>query len=826
MKTKILIVLSFILLCICIPVRALAGESDAVKLEVESVATEAGTTKDVDISIKNNPGILGCKLTLKYDSRLVLKSASAGEAFSALTMTKPGVLENSCSFVWDAVEIDSKDIKDGVILKLTFDVPAGAKDKDNYSVEVICEDAVDKDLATVSVVTGSGQITVENKSTTGILDKITVDKTKTSYTVGDKLNVDDIAVTAVYTDGTKKTVSGYSTNVSAIDMSTVGKKILTVSYTEGGVTKKTDIDIQVKASESVNNAKLTVSNNLSLPGDTIDIDIAISNNPGILGMTLTLQYDAKLKLVSAKSGAAFDMLAMTSPGIFESGCKFVWDGTELDEKSIKDGTILTLTFEISDEVKAGEKYIISASSEDAVDLNLNPVKLVIQSGSLSIGDDSSIVDNSLVRINATKQTVKYEKGSVLNLDDLVVEAEYNGGLLKRITDYTTNVATIDMNVIGRKVLVISYSDQGITKTAEIKIDVVDKRDNHENHNKYSLVEEVPATCVKDGTKAYYKCDDCGRIFEDKDGKEELEKPVVIPKTGHNYVNVVTKATLKNNGYTVKRCSKCNNETGKTVIYRPKTIVLSKTTFTYTGNAQKPEIVIKDVNGKTISKSIYDIAFDKDCKSIGKHKVKITFKGNYTESVEKYYTIIPATTKINSLTNTSSGIKLIWNKEKYDGYKIYRSVNGKGLKLIKTIRNTSTVSWIDSGAKTNGSKYAYVVCPYKNVKGVAYKSSMKEIKRCVYISVGKITGIKSQSSGKMSVKWAKNTKATGYQVQYSTRKSFSSAVTKTYRKNNVVSASYVNLKKGTTYYVRVRAYNKGTSMIYGAWSPAKTIKIAR
>ena len=53
MKTKILIILSFILLCICTPISALASESDTTKIEVESVVTEAGTTKDVDISIKN-----------------------------------------------------------------------------------------------------------------------------------------------------------------------------------------------------------------------------------------------------------------------------------------------------------------------------------------------------------------------------------------------------------------------------------------------------------------------------------------------------------------------------------------------------------------------------------------------------------------------------------------------------------------------------------------------------------------------------------------------------------------------------------------------------
>lgn len=330
MKTKILIILSFILLCICTPISALASESDTTKIEVESVVTEAGTTKDVDISIKNNPGILGCKLTVNYDSRLVLKSANAGEAFSALTLTKPGVLENSCSFVWDAIELSSKDIKDGVILTLTFDVPADAKSDDNFAVDVVCEDAVNTDLSAVSVKNGAGQITIEKKTTVGTLDKLIADKTKTSYAVGEKITLDDIAVTAMYSDGTKKTVSDYKTNAGSIDMSTVGKKTLTVTYTDGGITKTADIEIEVKANESVNNTKIVVSNNLSLPGDHIDVDISVANNPGILGMTLMLQYDSKLTLVSAKSGEAFDMLAMTKPGVLESGCKFVWDGTELD----------------------------------------------------------------------------------------------------------------------------------------------------------------------------------------------------------------------------------------------------------------------------------------------------------------------------------------------------------------------------------------------------------------------------------------------------------------------------------------------------------------
>lgn len=828
MKTKILIALSVILLFICYPfkVSAFAKEDGVPQLEVKSDTATAGTTMDVDISIKNNPGILGCKLTINYDSRLVLKSAQAGEAFSALTLTKPGVLENSCSFVWDGIELNSSDIKDGVILTLTFEVPADASDKDEFSVEAVCEDAVNKDLAAVSLGSGSGSISIEKKATVGELDKIEAEKTKKSYSVGDTLSVDDIAVTAVYTDGTKKSVTDFTTNSSSIDMNAVGKKTLVVTFTENGITKTADIEIDVKGIESVNNTKIEVSNNLSLPGDQIDVDISIKNNPGILGMTLTLQYDSKLKLISAKSGNAFEQLAMTKPGIFESGCKFVWDGTEIDEKTIKDGTILTLTFAISDEVKAGEKYIISASSEDAVDMNLNPVKIVSQSGSLSIGDNSSIVDNKLVGITATKKNLVYEIGSKLDLDDLVVVAEYNGGLYKNVDNYTTNISDINMNVVGEKILIITYSDQDITKTAEVKINVVDKKENHANHNKYSYVEEIPATCEKDGVKAYYVCDDCGRIFEDKYGKVELDSPVVIPKTGHSYKSIVVKATKTKDGSVVKRCSICNKETGKTVIYKSKSVVLSSTVFDYDGKLHKPTIVVKNSKGKTIAASNYDVIYDKGCKSVGKYKIKIVLKGNYSGTIERYYSIIPASAKVTKLENLTNGIKITWGKKAYDGYMIYRSDNGKTMKLVKTIKGSSVISWTDTKAIVNGYRYAYVVCPYKTVRGITYKSSQKAVKRTVYLASGKITTAGNPLSGKISVKWSKNNAATGYQVQYSKDKSFKSSVVKTYKTNKTVTALYANCKKGVTYYVRVRAYKKGTSTSYGAWSSVKKVKIVK
>ena len=78
-------------------------------------------------------------------------------------------------------------------------------------------------------------------------ERIEASKTKTTYTAGDTLNVDDLAVTVYYADGYSEPVQDYTTNVFAIDMSADGDKILTVSYTKNGVTKTKDITIKVNA---------------------------------------------------------------------------------------------------------------------------------------------------------------------------------------------------------------------------------------------------------------------------------------------------------------------------------------------------------------------------------------------------------------------------------------------------------------------------------------------------------------------------------------------------------------------------------------------------
>ncbi len=63
------------------------------------------------------------------------------------------------------------------------------------------------------------------------------------------------------------------------------------------------------------------------------------------------------------------------------------------------------------------------------------------------------------------------------------------------------------------------------------------------------------------------------------------------------------------------------------------------------------------------------------------------------------------------------------------------------------------------------------------------------------------------------------------MRYATTKSFKSYRTKTVSKGSMTSTNLKNLKKGKTYYVKVRAYklDENGKKIYGLFSQAKKIK---
>ncbi|MBR1628179.1 MAG: InlB B-repeat-containing protein, partial [Lachnospiraceae bacterium] len=225
-----------------------------------------------------------------------------------------------------------------------------------------------------------------------------------------------------------------------------------------------------------------------------------------------------------------------------------------------------------------------------------------------------------------------------------------------------------------------------------------------------------------------------------------------------------------------------------------------------------------------NKSVATVTSSGKVHLVGVGKTVITVKAAATiaynaASYSVEVVVVPGATSSIKASNQASGIKVSWTKvTQVTGYYLYRNGN-----RIKTIAKGSTISYSDSQAKTNGEKYTYKVVAYAST-GASTLSKSTSLYR---LSGTGISSLKNSSKGKMTIKWKKNAKASGYQVQYSTSASFNSGVKSiTIKKNGTTSATVSNLKK-KTYYVRMRGYKTvGKSTEYSAWSGTKKLKITK
>lgn len=203
--------------------------------------------------------------------------------------------------------------------------------------------------------------------------------------------------------------------------------------------------------------------------------------------------------------------------------------------------------------------------------------------------------------------------------------------------------------------------------------------------------------------------------------------------------------------------------------------------------------------------------------------------NYTSQASAANSICFIKNTKASLSNTTKGVKITWDKNKNaTGYYLYRSINGgKTYTKIKDITKNSTGSYVDKKAKKNGVKYTYKIETYKKEGTVTYKSVASADSSYYFVSRPSLSTPKNSSKGKMLVKWKKLKKVSGYEIQYSTSRKFKGAKKVTVKGASKSSKSISKLKKGKKYYVRVRAFKKsGSVKCYSAWSSAKSVKIRK
>lgn len=164
---RLFCVVSILLIALMLPFAAFAEGNEAPAITLKSVGSCTDAVVEVDVILKNNPGIVSATLTVSFSDNLKLVSAENGDVFTTLTYIPPKALTNGnyitseCRFAWSGMDIQEEDIRNGVALTLYFQVTKGSKTP--YEVSVTSEDGdvVDKDMNPV-ILTATKEISASN----------------------------------------------------------------------------------------------------------------------------------------------------------------------------------------------------------------------------------------------------------------------------------------------------------------------------------------------------------------------------------------------------------------------------------------------------------------------------------------------------------------------------------------------------------------------------------------------------------------------------------------------------------------------------------------
>ena len=255
--------------------------------------------------------------------------------------------------------------------------------------------------------------------------------------------------------------------------------------------------------------------------------------------------------------------------------------------------------------------------------------------------------------------------------------------------------------------------------------------------------------------------------------------------------------------------------------------LKYTTVTYTGKPQKIKVYVRDKSYP--GESDYLLMEDID--------YKVTWKNN---------------TNAGTATVTVTGLEPYFRGTLTKTFKILQANNSITASNVKKTQSTKAQTFSIGAAAKGGAKLSYksnnknvtvnssgkvtIAANYTGESAITitaaatknYKAAQKTVTLTVNPSGTSITKCTNIKTKKADIQWKKNGSATGYEVQYSTNKTFKSGVkTKSITNASTIKYTATGLTSQKTYYVRVRAYKTvGKKKLYSSWSGIKTVKITK
>ena len=312
---------------------------------------------------------------------------------------------------------------------------------------------------------------------------------------------------------------------------------------------------------------------------------------------------------------------------------------------------------------------------------------------------------------------------------------------------------------------------------------------------------------------------------------------------HAYVPMATKASeradakKKTNGKAPKQCENCGKTTtAKGTIYYPKYYDIYDSV--YTGEQVGCYgVEVYDSKDNEIHPSYFDYEYIDNATTVGLHKVKITFKGNYKGEVTKSYAIMPAavTGMDAEVSGGHNDVKITWEPSKgADGYYVYWAkqyvdedgyeYEGKSSSKKSTSKTSYTVKDLSSD-----QLYGFYVIPYfkKNDKKYFDYSQYNYVECKTKKNIKAPESVTAKLNGEyndVALSWKSSKNADGYNVYYKLGSGEYELLDST---TELKTDKAVDLNDGGKYTFRVVPYYMdGDETIEGAYGKTSTVYILK
>lgn len=435
--------------------------------------------------------------------------------------------------------------------------------------------------------------------------------------------------------------------------------------------------------------------------------------------------------------------------------------------------------------QAGQTTLTAVSSISKKKMQFT-VNVVNRITSMVLGGSSTIA------LNATNG---YVSVTLPAYSDDVIWSVDNSEIVDLEPVRNGNIARVNLTPkkVGKAVITAMSADGACVESKEIEITALNL-----NSAKTAAIEAV----AYDGTEKKPKLT---VTFGDKTLVEGEDYVVT-------YSNNVAVGTAK---VTLSEGSNGNYAGTKTVTFKitqrdiNNSQISKVSNVSYSGTKVTPAITITDL-GKTLVKDTdYTVAYANNTNA-GTATVTIKGKGNYNGTKTINFNIVPqnmSKVKVAQIAN-----------------QLY---TGKAITPVLTVTNGTTKMSVNRdytvtySANKNPGKAKAVI------KGTGNYTGSKTVYFYITPARAQLNSVTSTTAKSMKLKWKKDSKATGYEIYYATKVSFSKSSRKvvTISKYKTTSKTIKKLKSNKIYYVKIRAYKKvGSKKIYGDWSNTLTVTI--